>query len=227
MVEEKVDGTGVSIFFDDDLSLKIWHRGSPATGKEFNRLYDWADAHHDQLFDLLDQRFILFGEWMYLKHSIFYDNLPSYDGYAAYPYYFLESDMFDKRGHIWLATSGRQALLSNYPFIKSVPILKSFRPQTLKEVTSLIDKSAFQTNRWGDILETKVALATHLDLDMEQVLKETDQSSLMEGLYIKHENDRHVVGRYKYVRHEFVQTIIKSGTHYKDRTMIANTYSVK
>jgi hypothetical protein len=35
VIEEKIDGAGVSIFFDDKLNLEVWHRGSPAIGKEY------------------------------------------------------------------------------------------------------------------------------------------------------------------------------------------------
>lgn len=84
-IEEKVDGSGVSIFFDDKLELQVWHRGSPATGKEFNKLRGWALAHQDNLFAVLEDRYHLFGEWMLHKHTIFYDRLPQY---------FLESDIY-------------------------------------------------------------------------------------------------------------------------------------
>lgn len=224
VIEEKLDGTGVSLFFDDNLNLKIWHRGSEALGPEFYSLYNWADRYHDQLFDLLDQRFVLFGEWMFAKHTIFYDNLPCYNGYDIYPYYFLESDIFDRWSHVFLSTSARHGILTPYDFIKSVPVLKAFKPQKLDEISNLIGKSNYQSDRWLDILETKVTL---FGLDFKKVLLETDQSGLMEGLYIKHENDRHVIGRYKYVRKDFVDTIIQSNSHFKDRPIIKNTYSIK
>lgn len=59
--------------------------------------------------------------------------------------------------------------------------------------------------------------------DLEKVLKETDQSELAEGLYIKHEDEHKVIGRYKYVRYEFVEGIINSGTYLIDREPIRNS----
>jgi hypothetical protein len=41
-------------------------------------------------------------------------------------------------------------------------------------------------------------------------------------LYIKHEDEKQVLGRYKYVRPEFVQNIINSGTHLIDRVPFHN-----
>lgn len=222
VIEEKLDGTGVTLFFDNNLDLQIWHRGSKASGKEFDHLHTWANAHYDALFDLLSQRFVLFGEWMYAKHSIYYDKLPL-DPETGSPQYFLESDIFDTRGHIWLSTVARHAMLTAYPFIKSVPVLKECKPQSLQELTSLIGKSTYQTDEWEEML---LLMARLHKLNPDQVLRETDRSNLMEGLYIKHEGERHVIGRYKYVRYEFLKTILDSGTHLIDRPLIHNTYLV-
>src|ERR1700722_9963066 len=83
VIEEKVDGSGVSIFFDNHLDLQVWHRGNPAIGKEYRPLNEWAEMHWEDLLFLLGERYILFGEWMHNKHAIFYDQLP---------HFFLESD---------------------------------------------------------------------------------------------------------------------------------------
>jgi DNA-binding Lrp family transcriptional regulator len=49
-----------------------------------------------------------------------------------------------------------------------------------------------------------------------------NESKLMEGLYIKWEEDGIVKGRYKYVRPNFVQTILSYGKHWLDRPSIPN-----
>jgi hypothetical protein len=56
----------------------------------------------------------------------------------------------------------------------------------------------------------------------EQVLRETDMSELMEGLYVKVEDDENVIGRYKFVRETFTNAILDSETHWHDRTIIPN-----
>jgi hypothetical protein len=91
VVEEKVDGTGVSISLDKHLDLEIKHRGSLAIGREFKPLHEWASNHWEDLLFLLGERYVMFSEWMYCKHTIFYDNLPNY---------FLESDIYDKEKEI-------------------------------------------------------------------------------------------------------------------------------
>lgn len=209
-VEEKVDGTGVVIFFDDQLTPRIWHRGSPATGKEFDQLRDWVNLYQDQLFDILEDRYLLFGEWMLRKHHIYYDKLPAF---------FLESDILDQKTGIWLSTLARQELLRPYDFIRSVPILSVMKPTKLSQLIAQIKRPLHQSNMWRSHLWHKCEM---YDWDLEKVLKETDQSELAEGLYIKHEDGQKVIGRYKYVRYEFVEGIINSGTHLIDREPIHN-----
>lgn len=210
VVEEKVDGTGVCIFFDDNLELQVWHRGSKAIGPEFRNLYQWTSAHEYELFDLLENRYILFGEWMFSKHTIFYDRLPDY---------FLESDVYDQQKDIWLSTTARVELLKKFKFIHQVPVIASFKPSSLEQLTSLVGKPKYQSDYWRksmwDICEKSRR-------DTTTAFQETDDSHLMEGLYIKHEDDEKIIGRYKYVRYEFVQLIINSGTHLRDRVLVKN-----
>lgn len=216
VAEEKVDGSGVSIFFDQNLDLQVWHRGSPATGMEFELLHTWAKKYQNELFELLDLRFILFGEWLYVKHSIFYDNLPNHD---HQPVYFLESDIYDQKSNCFLSTSARHGMLSPYKFIHSVPVLKAFQPEKIEDLLDLIKRSEYQTPQWYYHMENRCKVGGY---DLSRILYQTDPSDLMEGLYIKHEDDRHVVGRYKYVRHAFLQAILHSGSHYMDRRPFRN-----
>lgn len=211
VIEEKVDGTGVSISLDTHLDIQIDHRGSPATGKEFKPLYDWADKHWEDLLMLLGERYVLFGEWMHNKHTIFYDNLP---------HLFLESDIYDNDKEIWLSTAARKSLLKGHEFIKQVPVLASFKPSSLKQITNLVGKTQFKTDYWQQNMQER---CNFLGADFETTLKETDQSGLMEGLYIKHEDDLKVLDRYKFVRYEFLQSILESGTHLIDREIIFNS----
>jgi len=51
--------------------------------------------------------------------------------------------------------------------------------------------------------------------------QQTDKSHLAEGLYVKLEDDQ-VLGRYKWVRPDFVQTILDSGSHHSTRPIVPN-----
>lgn len=211
VIEEKVDGTGVSIALDSHWELQINHRGSPATGKEFKELHNWAENHWEDLLMLLGERYTLFGEWMYNKHTIFYDKLP---------HHFLESDIFDNERRVWLSTSARNNLLKGHPYIKQVPVIAAFKPSALWQITQLVGKTSYQSEKWQDTLRSKCAI---MGANPEKIMKETDQTGLMEGLYIKHEDDLQVLDRYKYVRYEFLQSILNSGTHLIDRMPIYNS----
>lgn len=54
------------------------------------------------------------------------------------------------------------------------------------------------------------------------LLKETDSSNLMEGLYLKVEEDGIVQERYKYIRKSFLQTVFDSESHWMDRPLLPN-----
>lgn len=209
VVEEKLDGTGVSLFFDNQLNLQLWHRGSPATGKEFQRLRSWAELNQDELFSVLEDRYVLFGEWMLHKHTIFYDRLPSF---------FLESDVYDRKEDIFLSTFARSSLFRP-DFIRSVPVLAAFKPTKLSQLTSLVGRSLYQSENWAEVLWKK---SDKEGLDLVELLLQCDRSDLAEGLYIKHEDEKKVLGRYKYVRREFIENIINSGTHLIDRIPFHN-----
>ena len=213
VIEEKVDGSGVSIFLDNHLDLQVWHRGSPAVSKEYWPLQEWASNHWEDFVLLLGERYILFGEWMHDKHTIFYDQLP---------HFFLESDIYDKERNVWLSTNARNDFLKGHHYIKQVPVLAAFKPSSLEQLISLAGKSLFISNEWQKNLEVKCHM---LGVNPNKVIEETDASGKMEGLYIKQEDDLQVLNRYKYVRYDFLQNILDSGTHLRDRVPISNIIS--
>lgn len=51
---------------------------------------------------LLEDRFLLFGEWLYARHSVHY---------RALPHYFFEFDIFDKRAAQFLDLAARMEML--------------------------------------------------------------------------------------------------------------------
>jgi hypothetical protein len=64
--------------------------------------------------------------------------------------------------------------------------------------------------------------AERLRLDADRVCRETDASRLMEGIYIKVEENGEVVDRMKYVRASFLQTVEESQSHWLDRPIVPN-----
>lgn len=214
VAEEKMDGANSGVSFSLDVQLRLQSRGHFLTGgsreRYFNMLKSWAAAHEEALFDALTDRYIMFGEWMYAKHSMFYD---------ALPHYFLEFDLFDKKEEIFLSSKRRHELLKDYPIV-SVPVLYAgVAPEKASDITRLIGYSLGRTDGWRTALE---ATAQNRKLDVERVVSQTDSEDRTEGLYIKVEDDERVLARYKFVRSSFTQTIMDGEEHWQDRPIVPN-----
>lgn len=210
VVEEKVDGSNTAISFKKG-ELLLQSRGHYLTGGDhghFNLFKDWANYFKYDLEALLKDKYIIFGEWLYAKHTIFYDSLP---------HYFLEFDIYDKEKNIFLSTPERKRILSCSEIIISVPILFSGKIETKKELTNLICKSRFiSKKRIENLIEAS------LRTDIENVFLETENSDKMEGLYIKVEDDKQVKERFKFIRNDFNTQIVNSDTYWKNKKLIAN-----
>ncbi|HLG75255.1 MAG TPA: RNA ligase family protein, partial [Ktedonobacteraceae bacterium] len=118
IVEEKMDGANSAISFSDDGTLLLQSRGHYLTGgpreKQFHLFKTWAYRYVNELQAALGERYILYGEWLYAKHTIFYTNLP---------HYFMEFDIYDKERDVFLSTEQRQTFLTALPFVVSVKVL--------------------------------------------------------------------------------------------------------
>ena len=212
-VEEKIDGANSAVSFDADGKLLLQSRGHYLTGgyreKHFQFMKTWAQAQQQALHERLGSRYIMYGEWMYAKHTIFYD---------ALPHYFMEFDIYDREQGVYLDTEARHALLSGLP-VCSVPVLARRAFRTLEELTALLGPSHYI--RPGHIER----LAAYCDANGEDTavrVAETDSSTTMEGLYIKVEENGQVIDRMKFVRASFLQNVAQSGTHWLNRPIIPN-----
>ena len=152
----------------------------------------------------------MYGEWLYAKHTVYYDELT---------HYFMEFDLFDKEKHAFLSTNKRRELLKGSPFIVSVLVLFEGRLDSLNELTSYLGKSHFKSERFPDVLEKQ---CLEQGLSYETVKRQTDSTDRMEGIYIKVEEGDFIVDRLKYVRSSFLNTILDSETHWIDRPMVPN-----
>jgi len=213
VAEEKLDGANAGVSFDASGKLLLQSRGHFLTGgpreKHFNPFKQWANTHAGDLFDVLGDRYVLYGEWLYAKHTIFYDLLP---------HYFMEFDCLDTLDERFLSTARRRELLAGLP-VNSVPVLFQNALDSAEQLTSLIGHSLYKSEAWRERLER---LAIERGLDPERVMHETDRSDTMEGLYVKVEDECHVVGRYKYVRADFLTAVRDSGAHWLRRPIVPN-----
>lgn len=213
MVEEKLDGANSATSFTPDGELRLQSRGHYLTGgpreRQFGPLKAWAATVQHVLWPRLEDRFVLYGEWLYAKHTLFYD---------ALPHFFCEFDVFDRQAGEFLSTARRAELLAGTP-VCSVPVLHTGPLPELAALVALVGPSTCRTARWRDAL---VEAAITSGVAPDQAVAETDGSDDMEGLYVKVEENDRVVGRYKWVRPSFLTAVLDSGSHWLDRPIIAN-----
>ena len=213
VIEEKVDGANAAISFDKDGELRLQSRGHYLVGGYRELYFDlfksWASGLQGRFQGVLGARYVMYGEWVYAKHIIFYDDLP---------HYFLEFDILEKSTGKFLSTECRADLLNGLP-VQSVPVLKVGNIENKDDVTGLIGASNFKSVSWRESL---VAAAAAEGLDMSKIEDQTDLSDQMEGLYIKVERDGEVTERYKFVRHDYLVRVLESDTHWLTRPIIPN-----
>jgi hypothetical protein len=214
VVEEKMDGANSAISFSHDGRLQLQSRGHYLTGgpreKQFHLFKTWANRYTSELWDVLGERYILYGEWLYAKHTVFYTDLP---------HYFMEFDIYDKELDVFLSTERRKTFLTALPFVISVKVVYAGQIKGAAQLVHMIVPSHFINAQPQQRLQV---LCQEKGLDFAQVLKETDVSGLMEGLYLKVEEDGIVQERYKYVRQTFLQTVSDSESHWLDRPLLPN-----
>ena len=212
VIEEKMDGANCGVSFDGSGTLLLQSRGHYLTGgpreRQFDLLKQWAGAHSYKLLDRLSDRYVMYGEWLYAKHTTYYD---------ALPHYFMEFDVLDTANGEFLDTSRRAALLAGLPV---TPVKVLFEGEFPGETAfrALVGRSHFIT---PEAPERFCADVERLGWDVERAVRQTDLSGMMEGLYVKTEAGGAVTGRYKFVRDEFLQTVTADG-HWQDRPLVPN-----
>lgn len=214
VVEEKMDGANAGVRFDGNAQLWLQSRGHYLVGggreRHFNLLKSWASAHEGRLFDILSDRYLMYGEWMYSKHTVFYDRLP---------HYFLEFDIRDTKEEVFLSTQARREMLAGSPVV-SVPVLyEGIAPRRVEDLVAMVRPSLAKTATWRSTLR---GAAIREGIDPERVVRETESSDLSEGLYIKIEEGGRTVGRLKWVRADFLQIILENDSHWLSRPIVPN-----
>jgi len=213
VIEEKLDGANSAISFDDAGGLLLQSRGHFLTGghreKHFDLLKRWAPAVAGSLRPVLGGRFVLYGEWLHAKHTVYYDRLP---------HFFLEFDILDRETGEFLSTARRREMLAGLP-VRSAPVLWTGRARSMEEIRGLVGRSLYKSPAWREGLE---AACGARGLDPGAVRAETDPTDLMEGLYIKVEEGGRVTERLKYIRASFLSSVLDSGSHWLGRPIVHN-----
>lgn len=142
----------------------------------------------------------------------------------ALPHHFHEFDVLDQEATarfgepVFLATEERHELLKGLPFVH-VPVLWKGPLEDLPDLRSMVVRTPYKTDGWRESFASAVDRA---GLRMEDTVGHIEDSDLMEGLYLKVERNGRVVSRYKFVRGEFVQTIVEDNSHWLSRPFVHN-----
>ena len=137
IVEEKLDGTNVGIHFTSAGRMVLQCRGHEITTgmhAQYDLFKQWTMGKRPVLEALLEDRLILFGEWLYARHSVHYRRLP---------HYFFEFDLYDKRRQLFLDLAARLQLLEGTG-LQTVPVVHR-GPATADELLNLIGPSPFDS----------------------------------------------------------------------------------
>jgi hypothetical protein len=214
VIEEKIDGANSAVSFDGEGNLLLQSRGHYLDGgfreRHYNLMKQWANFNRDLFYNALGSRYIMYGEWMYAKHTVFYDALPDY---------FMEFDIFDRDRQVFLDTPSRKKITEKIGIISSVPVLAEGVFRSKEKILSYLGNSNYITENHIEVLRK---LAERQNLDVERQVRETDPSMLMEGLYIKVEQNGVVEERVKYVRASFLQCVNEAKSHWQTRPIIPN-----
>lgn len=139
VVEEKLDGANVSVWFDKGVP-RVGMRGGADTADRSGlrgRVRAWAAEHAARLRDVLDDRLVLYGEWLLARHSVAYDALPG-------P--LVGIDVFDREAGAFLDPPARDAVL-HAGGIPVPPRIFAGTVESLPSITELVGRSAFGSAR--------------------------------------------------------------------------------
>lgn len=146
VVEEKLDGANCGISFSEEADLILQSRGHVLSGGPRERQFDlfkaWAQAHKEELWSLLGTHYIMYGEWLFARHTLAYDQLP---------HYFFEFDVYDKQEETFLSTEHRKDLFKESS-VCSAPVLHQGKVKSLAALIGLIGSSPFRSGE-GALME--------------------------------------------------------------------------
>lgn len=116
IVEEKLDGTNAGLHFSAAGELVLQCRGHLITEgmhPQYDLFKQWATVKRPVLENRLEDRFLLFGEWLYARHSVHYRRLP---------HYLFEFDIYDKEQGGFLSLERRLERLEGLG-VPTVPVI--------------------------------------------------------------------------------------------------------
>ena len=139
-ITEKIDGAQLGFSLDENYAIRIQNRSHYITSKyheQFKKIDKWLYDHSADLYEILDQNTILFGEWLYAKHSVSYNNLPNY---------FIAFDLYDKVNKKFY---NREYMLNKLSGTNIVPVREMFNGSISgkRQLESLIQEQSLYSDQ--------------------------------------------------------------------------------
>jgi RNA ligase len=81
VVEEKLDGANTTLWRDKDGQIRVAARGGADAmdrSRQLGRLRAYAAERHESVGALAGDGWVLYGEWLWLTHTVHYDRLPDW-----------------------------------------------------------------------------------------------------------------------------------------------------
>jgi len=207
IVEEKVDGANVGVWFDGG-EIRLQSRGHVLRGgaheRQFAALHGWALQRERALRDALGDNLVLYGEWCFAKHRAFYDALPDW---------LLGFDILDRGSGEFLSTARRNRVLATCD-VTAVACLWHGPFGKASAFGSLIGPSRYKTPKWREALSREAANA-----GVRDPMRDTDDSEDMEGVYVRIDDGQRVIGRMKLHREPFEKV---RSDEWRSRPLIRN-----
>lgn len=144
VLQEKLDGTCVGVFFEEDESAVLLKRGGFIGHREkdqYNVFRSWVQERTASLRSALGNR-VLFGEFLWQTHGLFYDRLPDF---------FIGYDLLDRTREAFLASSAVRLELQGV--VEVVPELWRGTVRTPDQLSSKIENIATRPSTFGDQAE--------------------------------------------------------------------------
>ncbi|MDX2012568.1 MAG: RNA ligase family protein [Myxococcaceae bacterium] len=209
-VSEKLDGVNVGLRFDASARPWLFSRAH-FLGAEpwFDRLKQQIARDQAGLFERLGTRFVLYGEWLEARHTVFYDALP------AWLFVF---DLFDLEVGRFLGTAARRRHLAGLELVEP-PELFHGPAAAMPPVPRLLAPSRYVSTA---VVSNFEATVRGRGLSVEKERAQTQLSGQVEGLVFRVERDGWLRARCKYVRPGFRQTLAVSDVHWARRPFVPN-----
>ena len=198
VIEEKLDGANAGLSFSGAADLLLQSRGHYLTGggreRQFNLFKQWAAAHEARLLHApkTATSCMASGRTASIRCST-----------TACRTISMSSTSMTGAGRVPVDAASPRAA-GRFARAVGAVLYAGPMPARPAQLRALLRWSLGKSAAWKDSLRQAVARE---GLDWDLCWRQTDGADLSEGLYLKIEDDRQVLARYKFVRRDFVQTI--------------------